>query len=103
MFIGGAGFASQIRALELGRSFGGGAVDGDIAQHAVHHEGVACFNHARGGIAGNDRLRLSQHSAFFITNFLHDIRIDQIAAIGEHGIGPRHLPGCYGAGTQRHR
>ena len=102
VFVGGAGLAGQITALQSIRGTSGSAVDGDIAQHAVHQVGVARVNGLQRLVPGDHRLGLRQHLILAVTDFTDDIGLNPIASIGKNRVGGDHLPGGDRTGTERH-
>ena len=91
----GTGFAAHVGALELavGAACGAARAAYDAVQKRVHHKGVALVDCTDGFVA---RLRIvdaHEHLAVDVRDFVDEVGLDAIAAVGKHREGGSHFPG----------
>src|SRR5207244_8210145 len=100
--VGGAGFPRQIDAREA-RGARSRAVAHHVLHHVVHDERVARIEDAQRLIARALRVGERELIAAVIDDLLDEVRLDEVPAVREYGIGARQLPRGDRPGAKRHR
>ena len=97
--VGRARLAGQVRALQC-HGLVRRAEAHHVVEHAVHHEGIALVDDSVGFLARQVRLGLRQDRAVAVGHLGDQVRVDLVAAVGEHGVGARHLQRRHVAGAE---